>query len=522
MKKYIFLLTVFCIFQFTNLQSVAQLTFQKALGAIVENNSLQLTSDSGYIITGVMNKTGYAAFLIKTDANGDTLWAKAYVLAGNEMGYFAQQTMDGGYIVVGYTDDIGAGLKDVYLIKTDTIGNVLWAKAYGGTGYEIGFSVQQTADSGYIVMGTWDGDFGGQGGDIYLIKTNANGDTLWTRTYGGSSTDRGNSVLQTADDGYIIAGYTYSFGEGFSDVYLIKTDSIGDTLWSKTYGEWYGEMAYSIKQTQDDGYIIAGFTGSFGNGGWDVYLIKTDSVGDTLWTKTYGGMNDENGYYVQQTTDGGYVVAGQFDSITIPGGMGDDALLIKTAANGDILWTKTYGGSDTDWANSVQQTVDGGYIVAGNTGSYVVGGGLYLIKTDSSGITGCYNQYNTSTIAGNTTTIVSPAPTIIGSGGTMVAIAAPVAVNMLPIITDACDTIIGIEQLTINNEQIKVYPNPAKETINIKGNIDVPATFELYDLTGRKVLMQSINSNQPINISQLSKGLYVWKIGSVRGKLVVE
>jgi len=209
--------------------------------------------------------------------------------------------------------------------------------------------------------------------------TNTSGDTLWTKTYGGIEADCGLSVQQTSDDGYIIAGWTRSFGEGEGDVYLIKTNTSGDTLWMKTYGGIEADCGLSVQQTSDGGYIVAGYTRSFGEEGTDVYLIKLGANGDTIWTKTYGGTNWDYGYSVQHTSDGGYIITGQTESF---GAGWCDVYLIRLGANGDTLWTRTYGGIHYDAGSSVQQTSDGGYIVAGWTYSFGVGlGDVYLIKT---------------------------------------------------------------------------------------------------------------------------------------------
>jgi len=182
-----------------------------------------------------------------------------------------------------------------------------WWRTYGGTSTEWGYSAQQTSDGGYIVAGST-GSFGAGYRDVYLIKTNASGDTLWTRTYGGTDDDEGHSVQQTSDGGYVIAGETWSFGAG-GDVYLVKTNASGDTLWTRTYGGTSSDDGFSARQTSDGGYVIAGQTMSFG-AGVDVYLIKTNASGDTLWTRTCGGTNYDCGYWAQQTSDGGYVIAG--------------------------------------------------------------------------------------------------------------------------------------------------------------------------------------------------------------------
>jgi len=207
-------------------------------------------------------------------------------------------------------------------------------------------------------------------------------DTLWTKTFGGLDMDVGHSVQQTTDGGYIISGFTASFDPGTGlAVWLIKTDDSGDTLWTKIYGSNYG-FSRSIHQTTDGGYIVAGTT-SFG-GSKEFWLIRTDASGDTLWTKTFGGSSNEDCFSIQQTTDGGYILVGETQSFSA--GMGD-VWIIKTNASGDTLWTKAFGGSYYDVGMSVQQTSDGGYVISGvkNSLGGVNGVDVWLIKTDSSG-----------------------------------------------------------------------------------------------------------------------------------------
>ena len=264
-------------------------------------------------------------------------WERTYGGGDWDIGFSVAQTSDGGYVVAGRTESFGAGLTDVYLVKTDAVGDTIWTRIYGGSGSDDneGSSVAQTSDGGYIISGmTY--SFG-VGGDVYLVKTDAMGDTIWTRTYGGSDYDGGFSVAQTSDGGYIIAGYTRSFGAGEEDVYLVKTDSLGDTIWTRTYGGSDDDHGYSVAQTSDGGYIVAGYTESFGAGSWDVYLVKTDGLGDTIWTRTYGGSDWDEGYSVAQTSDGGYIVAGVYD-YDWEAETGD-VYLVKTDAVGDTIWT---------------------------------------------------------------------------------------------------------------------------------------------------------------------------------------
>jgi hypothetical protein len=342
--------------------------------------SVQQTSDGGYIISGVTSSFGAGsedAYLIKTDASGDTVWTKTYGGTGSEFGNSVQQTSDGGYIVAGEATSFGAGSGDAYLIKTGASGDTVWTRTYGGTGWDDGNSVQQTSDGGYIIVGDTD-SFGAGSKDAYLIKTDANGDTLWTGTYGGTEDDTGWSVQQTSDGGYIIGGMTDSFGAGSYDIYLIKTDAGGDTVWTRTYGGTGVELGGSVQQTSDGGYIIGGMTDSFGAGSYDAYLIKTDASGDTVWTRAYGGTGAEGGGSVQQTPDGGYVFAGYTSSF---GAGGDDVYLIRTDANGDPVWTRTYGGTGEDAGVLIKQTSNGRYIIAGYTDSFGAGSyDVYLIR----------------------------------------------------------------------------------------------------------------------------------------------
>jgi hypothetical protein len=242
-------------------------------------------------------------------------WTKYYGGSGGDNGYSVQQTCDGGYIIAGYTDSYGEGGLDFYLVKANSNGDMLWNKTYGGPGMDFGMSVHLTTDGGYIVSGFTD-SFGAGSRDVYLVKTDSNGDLLWNKTYGGINIDVGRFVDETSDGCYIIAGYTYSFGEGDRDFYLVKTDSNGDMLWNKTYGGPDRDFATSVQETTDGGYIITGLTKSYGAGGDDVYLIKTDSDGNMTWNNTYGGSDYDGGYSVSQTADGGYIITGETRSFS--------------------------------------------------------------------------------------------------------------------------------------------------------------------------------------------------------------
>ena len=299
-------------------------------------------------------------------------WSRTY---DGYCGYSVVQTTDGGYAMVGYSSG------GVYLVKTDPAGTLLWNKTYGG---HQGRSVVQAVDGGYAIAGS----MAPLGTGVYLVKTDSAGNLLWNKTYGGLS---GNSIVQTIDGGFAIAGISLPLGDNGNDVYLVKTDSAGNLLWNKTYGGTAAEEGNSIVQTVDRGYVIAGSSSDLG--ATDVYLVKTDSTGNLLWNKTYGetGYAYEHGYSVVQTSDGGYAIAGDSNN--------DGPYLVKTNSLGTMQWNKTYGGTQPGAARSVVQTADGGFAIAGTYFSWLPPSrgyeyGEYLVKIDSIGTMQWNKIYN--------------------------------------------------------------------------------------------------------------------------------
>ncbi len=367
---------VLVLFIFIN-TSFSQITWQRTYGGIdfELGYCVDQTADNGYIGVGISNSFGnyIQVYLVKTDSLGDTLWTRTYGGSGGDYGYSVCQTTDGGYIITGSTSSFGNG-NQIYLIKTDSIGDTLWTKTYGGPGSEMGYSLQQTTDGGYIIVG-YTNSFG-NGAQVYLLKTDSLGDTLWTKIYGSPGHDKGFSVQQTRDGGYIIGGYWNSPVDK-DPVCLIKTDSLGDTLWVKTYGsDWC--FGYSAKETFDGGYVIVGVHSN-------AYVVKTDSIGDTLWTRVYRWKDGARGYFVQQTQDSCYIIAGwamelvQYEEHYY-------CYLLKIDSNGDTLWSKVYGmGMSDDGFRCVNQTNDGGYIAVGATAAFGDNYQLYLVKTDQDG-----------------------------------------------------------------------------------------------------------------------------------------
>lgn len=341
------------------------------------------TTDGGYAIGGYTYSSGAGGadfYLVKTDSIGNVQWTKTYGGTTADMAYSVIQTRDGGYAITGQTNSYGAGGYDFYLVKTDQNGNTQWIKTYGGTGNDAAYSVIQTSDNGYAVAGQTS-SFGAGMNDVYFVKTDSSGNMQWSKTYGGTGNDYGYSLITTRDSGYAIAGDTNSSGAGGHDFYLIKTDSSGNMQWTKTYGGANTDIGYALIPTSDGGYAIAGQTNSFGAGNFDMYLVKTNSTGNLQWSKTYGGAYADVGYSVIQTKEGGYAVGGYTYSF----GAGDaDGYLVKTDSLGNTQWTKTYGGSSTDYGYSVIQTSEGSYALAGYTYSFGTGNyDVWLVKTEA-------------------------------------------------------------------------------------------------------------------------------------------
>jgi hypothetical protein len=370
--------------------AVAQEGFERTFGGPEQElgYSVEQTADNGFVIVGSTESFGAGSsdiFLVRTDGEGNELWSRTYGGSESEIGYSVQQTPDYGFIIAGFTYSFGEGNGDVYLVRTDLAGDTLWTRTYGGSGFDWGYSVDQTQDGGFIIAGSTT-SFGSESGDVYAIRTDPFGVTVWERSYGGQQTEYARSVQHTTDGGFIFAGTTYTFGTATGDLYIIKTDSSGTPVWTRTFGQEGVDEGNSVMETQDGGYVVAGELYSTQTMSRDIYLVRMDATGDSLWTKTYGGFDRDVGWSVRQVADAGYIIAGFTESF----GAGDqEVYMIRTNFLGNTLWTRTYGGSERDSGKSVWVTEDGGYVVGGDTESYGQGNrDLYMIKTNADGHVG--------------------------------------------------------------------------------------------------------------------------------------
>ena len=408
--KTLSLFFIILLYNFTFSQAPS-IQWQKSYGGsgLEAAESIQQTSDGGYIVAGYSNSNDgdvsgnhggqFDYWIVKLDVNGIIQWQKSLGGSaplggfGSEYATSIQQTYDGGYIVAGQSDsndgDVSGnhGLYDCWVVKLDPNGILQWQKSYGGSGWDRANSIQETTDGGYIVAGWSSSNDGDVSGNIYffdnywIVKLDVNGIIQWQRTFGGDSGGgETTSIQQTFDGGYIVAGfYTDNGGDvtgnhGQFDYWIVKIDAFGILQWQKSLGGSVEDYANSIQQTSDGGYIVAGQSNSndgdvSGNHGEpDYWIVKLDPNGIIQWQKSLGGSSWDVASAIQQTTDGGYIVAGLSSSNdgNVTGNHGDgDLWVVKLDLNGNIEWQKSYGGSGGEGAHSIQETSDGGYIVAG-------------------------------------------------------------------------------------------------------------------------------------------------------------
>lgn len=349
--------------------------------------SVLQTPDSNFVFTGFW---GAQTFVFKSDLNGDLLWSKFYSSQQFSTSFSIIQTADGGFAIGGTS---GYSNYNFYLVKTDVNGDSLWTKRYGASLVKcLAYDVKQTVDGGFIMVGHAD-TLTGQSGHMLLTKTDINGDFIWSKVYGGRQANyeegafRSVQVAQNGD--YVMLGMNLqtSYEMYLHDVYVVRTNNNGDTVWAKQFGGSNDDIGMCINSTVDNGFIITGASMSFGNGAYDVYLLKIDSNGNVVWNKTIGGLDDDWGNYVSPTSDNGYIISGSTKNNSKGG---TDVYLIKVDAFGNVVWSKTFGGIGDDMGYCVKQTFDGGYVICGFRNN-----NIYLIKTDNSGVVTSLNEIDT-------------------------------------------------------------------------------------------------------------------------------
>lgn len=443
----------------------------------------------------------------------DTLWTKTYGGPGNDFGYCLDITDDAGFIIAGsYFQQ--AGNSDFYLLKTDEQGDTLWTRTYGGDHYDGARWVFQTSDNGYIVAGI-DRSYSFGENDIQLFKTDSTGNILWTRSYGGEHEEGITGGQPTADGGYILIGYTASFGMGSMDAWLLRLDADGDTLWTKTYGGENYDSGTSVVQTPDEGYfVLCNINYGFNDQG--LTLIKTNPAGDSLWARRYF-HNNEFGVSIIPAADNAYLILAN----TLAVGDEFDMRLIKIEDDGDTVWTRIIGGLEIDIGYSIQQSADNGFVICGSTGPYF-DQDIYIIKTDPDGDT-----VWTKTIAGrqygndigNCIRQTSDGGFVLT--GSLLTGDAAQEVCLIKLASGQ----VGIENESDNSLSYEFrlatnYPNPFNASTTIEYGLleQGHVIIEIYDLLGRRV-EKLIDSEQDAGTYQViwdakdqSSGMYFYRI----------
>jgi hypothetical protein len=425
---------------------VSQPIVKKLFGGTGDDEAygIQQTNDGGYIVAGystsssngdisTANHGGMDCWIVKLDATGNIGWNK---LIGGNMDDWAnciRQTTDGGYILAGYSYSSANGNVtgtnhggiDAWIVKLDASGNIIWNKLLGGLNNDVLGNINQTSDGGYIVAGyslsSANGDVTGVNhgvgtADYWILKLDASGNIVWNKLIGGNGDDVAQEVWQTNDGGYIVVGNSNSSASGnvtgtthgSADSWIVKLDATGNIIWNRLYGANGSDNLIAIRQTIDGGYIAGGWSYSSANGDVtgvnhgqsDYWIVKLDATGNIIWNKLYGGTQLDRLNSMEQTLDGGYILAGSTYSpadgdVPATSHGGYESWILKLDAMGSISWNKLYGGSDQDFPNSIQQTSDGGYIVAGSSSSSYNGdvtsvnhgiSDFWIIKLDRNGI----------------------------------------------------------------------------------------------------------------------------------------
>ncbi|MDF1544072.1 MAG: hypothetical protein P1R58_03095 [bacterium] len=338
--------------------------------------SIRQTADGGYAFLGSTSSMGGSNdfYLVRLDECGVLVWSKNFGGGSSEFGTSMDIGSSGDFIIAGTADP---NLTNDYVIRTSSSGEYLFGNNFGGSIVDMVMDVLDLSGGGCVLVG-------GAGllampSDVHFIKANTVLGSFWSKTIGGPGSDIANSICLPRNGGFVMAGRTDSYGAGAGDFYLLKLSAVGDSLWARTYGTAGDEAAFSVIPTADSGFVLVGSGTPSGGGTSDAFILKTDSVGNELWRKSVGGLSDEVARTVQENAQGELLIAGWTNSF---GAGGFDFYIIKLNANGDLLWTDTRGGAGDDKAFELQTTSDGGYILAGETSSFGAGTkNAYLVKS---------------------------------------------------------------------------------------------------------------------------------------------
>jgi hypothetical protein len=429
---------------------------------------------------------------------------KVYTAGFHQSSKEVLPTGDGGYLIAGMTRTIYAGDTDIYMVKTNAVGDIQWTKQYGGFQPEYANGMVATEDGGFLVIG-FTKSYGAGNGDCWLLRLNSSGDLVWSKTYGGTGDDDGKEIIRTSDGNYIFVGRTnYSGGANF-DGFLKKVDGSGNEIWTKYYGGSAYETLRSVKQCSDGGFIAIGQTLTFGNAGvGDIYLVRTNSNGDQAWYKTYGGTNEDDGNFVLANGDGSFTFCSETNSF----GAGDmDVQATKVDASGNIIWNYYYGGNLKDVSTTIRPTNDGGYIIGAISRSFGwINPDMWLVKIDANG-NKTWDKHFGSWYHDHCHSAV-PTP-----DGGFALVGHQVDANDLAhifIVKTNSEGAVGINELSDDKKPVfNIYPNPSNGLFNILSPSKIQAV-NISDALGNKIkTITTDDSMLHIDLSDKPKGAYL-------------
>ncbi|MEO0211735.1 MAG: hypothetical protein ABIN66_07785 [candidate division WOR-3 bacterium] len=493
--------------------------FARSVGGMNDDAaySMSRTSDAGFTLAGFTESWGAGQediMVIKLNPNGEIAWARAIGGADQDEGYAVTGTSDGGIVVAAYTESFGHE-NDFLILKLNSSGGMAWAKAIGGTAVDCPYAIAVTADGGIAVLGETFSS--GQGyNDFLIVKLAPDGSLSWARTVGATSWDHGFSIAPTADTGVVVTGYTMSWGTGGGELIVAKIDKTGSLEWAKIYEDPSANFdeAYSVIQTSDRGFAVAGYTVYFGSGGrQDFIVMKLDSDGNPSWVKAYGGNSDDNANSIIQTSDSGFAVAGYTRSY----GVGSrDFMIIRLNKNGDLIWARTWGRTGKDEAKSIIQAQDGGFVAAG----YIDGFSSYYdfaaLKLGPDGnYPGCVSEC--VPVVNTASPIVYPANGLVCAEYVPdVSAPEPIVTTINPATVNICDPLYeGVNETQEGVHEVISLP--------ISGGIIFRSTrslaLKIYGPDGRVAYSGNLIPGE--NRVSMRPGVYFWRAESFGGRITV-
>lgn len=447
-------------------------------------------------------------------SNGQSYFQKVYYDSPyDQEGQDVLQMPDGGYLIAGYTTNQTLNDMDVLVIKTDAAGNQVWKKTYGGSKPDYPHHMLATSDGNYFLVGHSQ-SYGGGDYDVLLLKIDPSGNTLWLKTFGGWGNDKGSDIIATNDGNYMIIGSTDSWSQDHN-FYLIKIDPAGNVLWSKELGGSANDFGSSIQQTPDGGYMILGTSYSFGAGG-DALQIKTDASGNAAWQNNFGGANYDEGMYIVCNGDGSSVFVVRDSSLA---GKDIDTRVIKTDVTGSVVWNKVYGGTKKDTPKMIQRTMDGGYVIAAITRSFgIISPDMWIVKLDASGDTTWTRRYG-----GNQHEHCYVVREL--SDGSYIAVGKTESFSpdfeVMFLRVNSFGTMTTGQEMAAIGSVFNMYPNPAAGEVTLDLSGINASRVTLTDLTGRAFYVNEHagKGRLKINLGDNSRGIYFVTVQTDAGSL---